>query len=301
MIDLSIIIVNWNTRQMLADCLESVYATANNLDYETWVVDNASRDGSTRMVRDRFPWVHLIENQENLGFARANNQAIEVSRGRYVVLLNSDTEVFPGALEMLVRFMDAHPQVGGCGPLLLNADGSLQESCYPMMTPRRVFWRLSFLDQLWPRATYDQRRWDRQTPRQVEAIKGACLVLRRTALVQVGDLDESYFMYSEEFDLCYRLAQADWQLWWVPQAVVTHYGGASSEQMAEEMYVQLYRSKVQFQRKFGGSHRARCLKCLLFVAYVPRLAIAALGRFFSHSLAVKARTYRRFLGELAKM
>jgi GT2 family glycosyltransferase len=108
-------------------------------------------------------------------------------------------------------------------------------------------------------------------------------------------------MYSEEFDLCHRLAQAGWQLWWVPQAVITHYGGASSEQMAEEMYVQLYRSKVQFQRKFGGARQARYLKRLLFVAYAPRLAVAAIGRPFSSWLAVKARTYRRLLDELAEM
>jgi len=316
-VDLSIIIVNWNTRELLAQCVESIVASRESqvagsgnqpatcnlqpVTYEVFVVDNASTDGSAQMVRGRFPWVRLMANTENVGFAAANNQAILRSRGCYVLLLNSDTEVYPGALETMVQFMEKHPRAGGCGPRLLNADGSLQTSCYPMLTPERQFWRLLFLERLWHRATYAQERWDWQTPRPVEVIKGACFLLRRTALEQVGLLDEGYFMYTEEFDLCYRLAQAGWQLWWVPQAVVKHYGEASSKQMAEEMYVQLYRSKVQFCRKFGGSRRADRFKRLLRLAYGPRLVVAALGAPASPALAVRARTYRRLLAELPAM
>lgn len=299
--DLSIIIVNWNTRNLLSRCLQSVYETAGDLEFEVFVVDNASTDGSAQMVRERFPQLHLIENRENVGFARANNQTIRLSRGRYVVLLNSDTEAYRGTLETMVQFMERHPQAGGCGPRLLNADGSLQASCYPMLTPGREFWRLLFLDNLWHQATYVQERWDRETPRPVEVIKGACFLLRRAALEQVGLLDERYFMYTEEMDLCHRLLQAGWQLWWVPQAVVKHYGEASSKQMAETMYVQLYRSKVQFHRKFGGPRRADRFKCLMRLAYGPRLAIAALGAFLSPSLGARARTYRRLLAELPEM
>jgi len=292
LIDLSILIVNWNTRDLLAGCLESV---GRPLAAEVVVVDNASTDGSAQMVRERYPWVRLIENAENVGFAAANNQAILQSQGRYALLLNSDTEVYPGALEELVRFMEAHPQAGGCGARLLNADGSLQTSCYPMLTPGREFWRLLFLDRLWPRSSYVQKRWDPETPHPVEVIKGACFLLRRAALEQVGLLDERYFMYTEEFDLCYRLAQAGWQLWWVPRAVVTHYGEASSKQMAEAMYVQLYRSKIQFCRKFGGARQANHFKRLLRLAYGPRLAVAVL------IAPARARTYRRLLTELHAM
>jgi len=253
------------------------------------------------MVHERFPRVHLIENLENVGFARANNQAIQLSRGRYVVLLNSDTEVYPGALETMLQFMERHPQAGGCGPRLLNGDGSLQASCHPMLTPEREFWRLMFFDQLWHRATYVQERWDWETPRPVDVIKGACFLLRRAALERVGLLDEGYFMYTEEMDLCYRLLQAGWQLWWVPQAVVKHYGEASSKQMAEAMYVQLYRSKIQFYRKFGGPRRADRFKRLIRLAYGPRLAVAALGTPFSPALAARASTYRRLLAEVPGM
>ncbi len=302
--DLSIIIVNWNTRDLLAKCLQSIWDNVcrlRQLTVETFVVDNASTDGSVQIVQDLFPWVQLVENTENIGFSAANNQAIRQSQGRYLVLLNSDAEVFPNALETMVQFMEEHPRVGGCGPLLLNADGSLQVSCHPMLTPEREFWRLLFLDRLWHQATYVQQRWDRETPQPVEVIKGACFLLRRAAVEHVGLLDEQYFMYTEEMDLCYRLMQAGWELWWVPQAVVKHYGEASSKQMAETMYVQLYRSKVQFYRKFGGARRARRFKHLIRLAYGPRLAAATLGAPFSSSLATQVRTFRRLLAELPAM
>ncbi|MBN1934405.1 MAG: glycosyltransferase family 2 protein [Anaerolineae bacterium] len=315
--DLSIVVVNWNTRELLAQCLASVTTNSDrqgsnvailpatypleSVTYELFVVDNASTDGSAQMVAEHFPWVHLIANSENVGFACANNQAIRQSIGRYILLLNSDTEVHPGALETMVQFMERQPQAGGCGPRLLNADDSLQPSCHPMLTPGREFWRLLFLDWVWRRATYVQERWDWGTPHPVEVIKGACFMLRRAALDRVGLLDEEYFMYTEEMDLCYRLLQDGWQLWWVPQAVVKHYGEASSRQVAKSMYIQLYRSKVQFHRKFGGRRQADCFKRLIFLAYIPRFALARLGSLVFSSYADRAHTYRRLLAELPQM
>jgi GT2 family glycosyltransferase len=277
---------------------EGLTPDACHLTTETFVVDNASTDGSAALVRERFPWVRLIENSQNMGFARANNQAIACAAGRYVLLLNSDTVLHPGALSALSSFMDAHPGAGAAGGRLLNPDGSLQESCTPMLTPEREFWRLLFLDAVWPRAAYPMRRWDSAAPRPVEVIKGACLILRRAALDQVGLLDESYFLYTEEVDLCYRLAQAGWTCWWVPAAVVTHYGAASTRQAAEAMYAQLYRSKVQFYRKFGGATRAARFKRYLRMAYRPRLVVASLLTPVSPALANLARCYRRLLAEL---
>ena len=169
--DLSIIIVNWNTRELLARCLQSVgsgfefrvarsagqSATCNPqpVTYEVFVVDNASTDGSAQMVRERFPWVRLTANSENVGFARANNQAIRKSKGRYVLLLNPDTEVHPGALETLTRFMDTRTKAGAAGARLLNPDGTLQAWCYPAPTLSREFWRLFYLDVFWPYGRYD--------------------------------------------------------------------------------------------------------------------------------------------------
>lgn len=320
--DLSIVIVNWNTREYLAQCLDSLLGSHSadfgprshsdragsvelpaeeSLFVEVLVVDNASTDGSVEMVQADFPWVRLIENPENMGFARANNQAIELCQGRHVLLLNSDTVVQQAALHTLVTFLDANPKAGAAGARLLNGDGSLQESCQPMLTPGREFWRLSFLERLWPQATYPQERWDTETARRVEVIKGACLMLRKEVLDQVGLLDDQYFMYTEEVDLCHRLAQAGWELWYVPAAQVIHFGEASSRQVAEAMYVQLYRSKIQFYRKFGGEDRAGRFKTLVRAAYYPRLLVAAAGAQFSASWAGRAQTYRRLLTELEEM
>ena len=301
---LSVVVISWNTRELLKNCLESIERSTHTWEgasLETYVVDNASSDLSANMVHDDFPWVQLIKNPENVGFARANNQALRASHGKYVMLLNSDTEVLPNALETMIQFMDAHPRAGACGPQLLNGDDSLQTSCYPMLTPAREFWRLIFLEPLWHRATYAQKRLNQNDPRPVDVIKGACFLLRQDALDEVGLLDEQYFMYTEEVDLCYRLAKAGWRIWWTPQAKVKHYGEASSRQMAEAMYIQLYRSKIQFCRKFGGTRRATHFKRLLWLAYVPRLIVATVGSSFSRTMARRAQTFRRLLKELPAM
>jgi len=305
-VDLSIIIVNWNTREMLAGCLKSIEEGRRKKEdlvaptIEVIAVDNASSDGSAVMVRERFPWATLIENAENVGFAAANNQGIREAAGRYVMLLNSDTEVRPGALEALLRFMETHPRAGACGARLVNADGSLQPSCHPMLTPGREFWRLMFLDKLLPRATYPMARWDATSPRRVEVIKGACLLLRREALEQVGPLDDNYFMYTEEVDLCHRLAQAGWELWWEPRAQVVHFGEASSRQAREEMYLQLYRSKAQFYRKFGGEERVATFKRYLRLAYLPRKALTRATRGFWPAARQRDRVYQRMMEEMAQ-
>jgi hypothetical protein len=312
--DLSIIIVNWNTCQLLAQCLNSLQATAGNVNpaaqavtfgtylAEVYVVDNASQDDSVAMTRERFPWARLIVNDQNVGFALANNQAFAASIGRYVLLLNSDTEVWSGAIESMLAFMESDSQSGAIGARLLNADGSLQSSCQPMLTPWREFWRLIFLDRIWRRATYRMEAWDVHTPRPVETIKGACLLVRRAALApQEPLLDGQYFMYTEEVDLCCRLSQAKWRLYWVPEARVTHFGEASSRQAYTAMYVQLYRSKVQFYRKFGGEPRARQFKRLVRLAYLPRLWAARAAALIRPATAPRVQTIEQLLAELPHM
>jgi GT2 family glycosyltransferase len=317
MIDLSILIVNWNTCDLVVQCLQSLSDTADRIvqypneghgltfrsyHAEVIVVDNASTDNSGLVVQQRFTWARLIENTFNTGFAPANNQAFQQSTGRYVLLLNSDTLVHAKAIETLVEFMDEHPRCGAGGALLLNADGSLQPSCHPMLTPWREFWRLTFLDRTWRRATYDMKKWSVSSPRRVETIKGACLIVRRDALESSEPLlDERYFMYTEEVDLCYRLTQAGWELYWVPLARVTHLGEASSRQAYNAMYVQLYRSKVQFYRKFGGEPRARLFKRLVTFAYLPRYVVARILSLSRPSFAARTDTVNQLLAELPKM
>jgi GT2 family glycosyltransferase len=310
--DVSIVIVTWNTRAMLEECLLSLCASTLSIEgitgpgilpppgvsAEVWVVDNASSDGTAGMVRERFPWVRLVENPENLGFARGNNLALAESSGRYAVLLNSDTQVEADAITVLIDFLDATPQSGAAGPMLLNSDGTLQTSCTPMLTPGREFWRLSFLDLLLPRSVYVMANWSPTLPRPVEVIKGACLAVRKQALDEVGVLDDSYFMYTEEVDLCYRLASAGWTLWWVPASRVIHHGEASSRQARAEMYLQLYRSKLQFFRKTGGEEAAQHFRRLLRIAYWPRLVLATLAGPLAPRAAALAPIYERLLAEL---
>jgi GT2 family glycosyltransferase len=173
----------------------------------------------------------LIHNQENAGFARATNQAIQSSESKYVLLLNPDTVVLPDALQQLVEFMDTHPEAGAAGSRVLNPDGSLQTSCYVAPTLAHEFFRLFHLSRFSPASTYQMKNWNTNIPRLVDIIQGDCLMLRKTALNQVGLLDERFFIYSEDVDLCYRLQRASWGLYWVPLAQVIHYGGQSTRQL----------------------------------------------------------------------
>jgi GT2 family glycosyltransferase len=274
---LSIIIVNWNTCGLLIDCLDSIYQCPVGYDFDIWVVDNASSDGSPQAVRQKFPQVFVIENTENVGFAKGNNQAIQQSSGSYVLLLNSDTVVKEGALENLVKFMDETPQAGASGPLLLNSDGSLQVSCYPFPNLSREFWRLLHFDLIRPYGTYNMWGWDRTINRRVDAIQGACLLLRRSVIDQVGMLDPDYFMYTEEIDLCYRIQKTGLELYWVPQAEVIHYGGQSTRQMPARMFLSLYKTKVQFFRKNYGRYYAIVYKLILFITSVIRILFSPIA------------------------
>ncbi len=275
--DLSIIIVSWNTRDLLLKCLHSIFNHPTGNPLEVWVVDNASSDGSVQMVRESFPQVHLIVNQKNLGFAAANNQAIRHSAGDYLLLLNPDTEVKPSALEELIRFMEDHPKAGAAGPRLLNPDGSLQTSVYPAPTLSREFWRLFHLDSIKPYGSYRMKEWDLTTPRVVDVLLGACMILREEALKQVGYLDEDFFMYSEEVDLCYRLKRTGWLCYWVPQAEVVHFGGQSTSQIEGEMFQRLYQSKLLYFRKHHGWKVAQVYKWVLLAAILTRLTISPLA------------------------
>ncbi|WP_420632177.1 glycosyltransferase family 2 protein [Candidatus Leptofilum sp.] len=274
---LSIVIVSWNTKDLLEACLNSVYAYPPDEPFEVWVVDNKSKDDTVAMVREKFPQVDLIASEENLGFAGGNNRAIPHCSGDYVLLLNPDTEVKPDALNALVAFMDAHPEAGASGSRLLNADGTLQPSCHPRPTLSREFWRMFYLDKLIPYGSYKMHKWDVTQPREVDVLMGASLLIRKQVLDTVGLLDEEYFMYSEEVDLCYRLQKAGWKLFWVPQSQVVHFWGQSAKQVMTEMFLQLYRAKLRFFRKHYGWLTAILYKFVLGLAALLRLGLAPLS------------------------
>ncbi len=289
----SIVIVSWNTRDLLAACLESVYAAPPSEPYEVWVVDNASTDGSADMVRRRFPGVRLVAHEANLGFAGANNLALRRCRGDYVLLLNPDTIVQPEALNRLIHFLDDTPRAGGAGALLLNPDHTLQASCHPRPTLGRELWRLLHLDRLLPLGDYEMARWDRSRPRQADVIKGAALMLRRQVLDQIGLLDETYFMYSEEVDLCYRLQQAGWQLFWVPAATVIHYGGQSTQQVAGDMFLRLYQGKILYFRKHHGFVAVQVYRLILLFSAAIRIGMSPVAALLRPS---RRPDYRQMAG-----
>jgi GT2 family glycosyltransferase len=277
--DVSIIIVNWNTRDLLAKCLRSVESTVQKVSYEIYVVDNASTDGSPGMVRTDFPDVKLIANSENVGFARANNQAVQICEGRYVLLLNSDAFVKENTLDYMVDFMDAHPEAGMAGCKLLYEDGRLQPSCTSFPTLATEFFMALRLDKIFPHsplfARYLMTYWTFDSLRDVDVIMGAFMLVRDDAIKKIGMLDEHYFMYSEEADWCYQFKKAGWKIYFVPDVETTHIWWGSGRKVRVKMHVNMYASKVYFFRKNYGAVSAVILKFLIGLNCLVRLGPGA--------------------------
>ena len=249
---LSICIVNWNVRDDLRRCLDSLRAQAID-GVQIIVVDNASTDGSVAMLRDEYPEVELIANPDNRGFAAANNQCFEVSTGTCVLMLNPDTIMPPEGLKTLLAFAESHPRAGAVGPKLLNSDGSLQSSCRRFPTITAALFRNTFLGRWFPRAraaqTYLMADFDHIQPAQVDWVSGACMLLRREALEQVGGLDTSFFWGSEDVDLCWRLHKAGWDVTYTPAPQVTHVIGRSTDQVVVPTILRTHRSMYRLYSK----------------------------------------------------
>ena len=301
---LSIVIVNWNTRELLNKCLQSIYADPYCQQSEIWVGDNASSDGSAHFVRTEFPQVRLIENSENLGFAAANNRALRGSSSDKVLLLNPDTEVKLGAIRVLASFLDANPQAGATGPMLIDSMGMAQVSVGEAPSLMGEFVRLFHLRSGFE-STLNSTQDGQPQDRQVDVLQGACLMLRRSALDEVGLLDEDYFMFSEEVDLCQRLRKAGWTIHWVPEAKVIHHGGQSSQQVPMESFLHLYRGKITYFRKQHGTMAAIAYKAILVAASLARLFVTPLSLFESPEGRTRhldlARQYGRLLIQMPGM
>ena len=232
---LSIIIVSWNVKEDLVNCLRSIEENPASEPFEVIVVDNASGDRTIEFIKNKFPDVVVIANSQNLGFAAANNQGIEKSQGEYVLLLNPDTIVHSGSLDVLIEFMDKNEDVGICGPQLLNQDGTIQSSarCFPSFRGalyRHTVFRLLRIFRK------EYKKWlmkdfDHNARKEVNQLMGSALFIRKTVIDSIGMMDETFFMYYEEVDLCYRVKQDRWRIVFVPEAKITHLGGKSSEQI----------------------------------------------------------------------
>lgn len=252
-IDVSVSIANFGQRLLLEQCLRSLFETSEGLSLEVFVVDNASRDGSVDMVREEFPDVQLIVNENNRGYAAANNQAIARSRGRYVLVLNNDTVVLRNAIPSMVAFLNEHPQVGMLGPRVLNSDGTLQRSCSTFPSLWRLTSRALYIDKLLPgnpvTGTLSMSYWEYDSISEVDVISGCCMLVRKDVIRQVGLMDERFFFYAEEADWCYRAKQNGWKVCFLPEAEIIHYGGRSTEDCTGEMHTQYFRSRLQYYEK----------------------------------------------------
>ncbi len=297
--DVSIIIVNWNTRDLLRNCLQSIYEHTGKSNLELIVIDNASTDGSAEMVKKNFLGVILIENTENYGFAAANNQGIKIAKGRYVILLNSDTVVLDNAIAKMVSFADIYPEAAVLGCRVLNPDSSLQLTCFMFPSVANMLLSSTYLYKLFPKSKLFGRErmtwWNRNDAREVDVVTGCFMLIRQEAIREVGLMDESFFMYGEETDWCYRFKQAGWKVMFAPVGEIIHLGGASSRQTSSEMTLQLRGSILLFLKKHK-SRFAYTLGCLLvsffFFLRIPYWFVAALFAKSDRSPCLqKARAY----------
>lgn len=250
--DLSIIITNWNTRQLLLDCIASVYATVRSTRFEIFVVDNGSTDHSVEAVAKSYPDVRIIANKANLGFAKANNLAIRRMGGRYAVFLNSDTVLKEGALEAMLRFMEAHPQAGICGPQLLFGDGMKQTSFGVFPSLLEEFGGKTIERFFFPRSYRDRKERKRAVfsgPAVVDFVVGACMMARKEAIERAGMLDEDYFFNFEEVDWCLRMKNAGWQVWHLPDVEIFHLQNRSFSAINLRARAESWRSRYIFFKK----------------------------------------------------
>jgi N-acetylglucosaminyl-diphospho-decaprenol L-rhamnosyltransferase len=302
-LDLSIIIVSWNVRGLLQRCLASILRNAQSQGEGIWalspsgrrfeilVVDSASSDGSPDMVRELYPEIQLYASETNLGYTGGNNLGMRKSRGRYLMLLNPDTEVLGDALEQMVAYMDEHPQVGVVGPQLRYPDGSVQPSRRRLPTLRTALIDSTFLEKWFP-ANGELRRYrvlDRSPDQEcaVDWLVGACLLVRRQVVDQVGLLDEEYFMYSEELDWQKRMRDARWEAAYVPTAQVIHYEGKSSEQAGAATHIRFSRSKVRYFRKHNGRFAGEVVRAWLSLNYLYEWSIEALKWILGHKRSLR--------------
>jgi GT2 family glycosyltransferase len=315
MVDLSVVIVNWNVCELLRRCLHSLLDLAipeehspgiwrlatpkqapGALLLEVLVVDSASSDDSVAMVKSEFPQVRLYPSDTNLGYTGGNNLGLCESRGQYVLLLNPDTEVLADALATLVRYMDAHPDVGVIGPQLLWPNGSVQASRRRFPTLTTAFIESTFLQKWFPhhpalRRYYVLDRAD-DAISEVDWVTGACLLVRRAVVEQVGLLDDGYFMYSEELDWQKRMSAAGWRVVYLPTAQVVHHEGRSSEQVGALRHVRFGRSKVRYYLKHYGPIAGRVVRVWLLLNYAYEWIVEALKWCLGHKRELRRERMR---------
>jgi O-antigen biosynthesis protein len=286
---LSVIIVNYNVRHFLEQCLHSVIKAADGLEVEIFVVDNNSVDNSVEMLNEKFPSVKLIANKENTGFSKANNQALRVAKGEYQLLLNPDTVVEEDTFKKVIAFMDSHPDAGGLGVYMIDGKGKfLPESKRGLPTPMVAFYKIFGLSALFPKSKifgkYHLGFLDKNKTHEVEILSGAFMLLRKSALDKVGLLDEDFFMYGEDIDLSYRLIKGGYKNYYFPETRIIHYKGESTKKSSVNYVFVFYNAMIIFAKKHFSQKNASTFSFLINIAIYLRAAIAIFNRFVKRIL-----------------
>lgn len=289
---LSIIIVSWNVRELLADCLQSLRAAADSCPYECLVIDSASEDGSAAMVAECFPEVRLFACEENVGFVHANNWGMREADGSFFLLLNPDTVVHPGALSNMLAEMEHDPQIGILGPQHLNSDGSHQSTRRRFPNPAIALLESTWLQPIAPRhllSDYTMDDRDDGDSYDVDWVQGSALLVRRDLWEAIGGMDERYTMYFEEVDWCQRARQSGWRVRYHGAARITHHGGASSEQVPTRRQWHFDRSKLRYARQYQGMTLALLLVVVLRLGYLVRMGVEAGKWLLGHKRQLRQR------------
>ncbi len=311
--DLTIVIVNWNVGELVCAALGSLCGSPSartvngdlflgDLATEIVVVDNASQDDSVAQIRAAYPQVTLIESPTNVGFAAGNNLALRSGSHRYLLLLNPDTKVVDDAVLTMVRYLQAHPEVGVVGPQLRYGDGTYQSSRRRFPTLWTAIWESTLLGQWFPQNPWLRRYHLAETPddqtQRVDWVNGACMLVRGEIVDQVGLLDEAYFMYSEELDWCRRIQQAGWEVAYVPEAVVIHHEARSSDQVSALKHIRFNVSKIHYFRKHHGWLAAQTLRVYLLGDYALRWLIEAVKWLWGHKRPMRRQRMRTYAAVL---
>ena len=295
MSNLSICIVSYQARDLLRDCLRSIYGTVVTSSFEIIVVDNHSADGAPEMLRNEFPDVRLLVNDENTGFTRPYNQAMRLAQGRYVVILNPDTLVLPNAITDLAVFLDSHPEVGIVGPKVLNRDGTLQKQCRRSEArPWDAICYFSGLSRLFPHdkrfAGYLMTYLSEDLTHEAEAVSGSCMMIRREVIDQIGYLDENFFAYQEDTDYCRRTRLAGWKIFYNPSAQIIHFGGEGGSRVQPfRSIIEWHRSYYLYYRKHFAKDYPIVFNAIYYLGMLVKLGISLLANLFRKKKVVGTR------------
>ena len=283
-LDLSIIIVSWNAKNHLVNCLNSLVENQDGYTQEIIVIDNDSSDGSPEKIEKEFPQVKLIRNQENLGFSKANNIGIKKSVGRYICLVNSDIIVLDGCIDGIIKFMDGNPSVGIVGPRVLNPDRSLQVSCRHFPSIWNKLCQAVGLNKIFPKSPFFSDwfmdYWNHDSIRGIDVLSGCFWMVRKEALVDVGLLDESFFIYGEDIDWCKRFHQKNWGVMFYPRAEAIHFGGASSNNAPIRFYIEMQKADLQYWRKHHGFSAQAIYAVIIVIRHLLRIVFGSVKYVF---------------------